>query len=214
MSWIRKRFERQWQQPGKKEPQRIAILRMPLGPICSEPKSLPRSFVSEAQQTYQEAIDAAPESIIAHYSYGLFSQGLNWFEIALTAYKSALDIARRPSNTHDVAATLNNLGILHRAQNRMEEARLAVDEALSIRRELAGTNPDAYLPYVADTLSYLGILLAAQGQFGDALVLAQEALTIYEKCATKTPLVCAPKVGGTRVLMHMLRMRMARERSI
>ena len=40
-----------------------------------------------------------------------------------------------------MARTLNNLGILHSDQNRMEEARKAYEEALGIYRELAQTIP-------------------------------------------------------------------------
>ena len=40
---------------------------------------------------------------------------------------------------------LNNLGYLDTVQNRMEEARKELDQALQIRRELAQKNPETYI---------------------------------------------------------------------
>jgi hypothetical protein len=56
------------------------------------------------------------------------------------------------------AWSLNDLGMLHRAQNRIEEARSLCEEALATHRKLAASNPDTYLPYVASMLNNLGIL--------------------------------------------------------
>lgn len=77
-----------------------------------------------------------------------------------------------------VAGTLNNLGNLHRAQNRREDAREAYEEALKIYRQLAQQNPETCLPYLATTLTglpfhrverlegSLGIPLPAATQWG------------------------------------------------
>ena len=54
-----------------------------------------------------------------------------------------------------MAATLNNLGILDRLQNRMDDARQHYEEALKIYRQLAQQNPAKYLPDVAMTLNNL-----------------------------------------------------------
>ena len=58
--------------------------------------------------------------------------------------------------------TLNNLAVLYRATQRMQQAERAYDEALAIQRRLAEANPDAYLPDVALTLNNLAILTAAR----------------------------------------------------
>ncbi|MDP2834308.1 MAG: tetratricopeptide repeat protein [Pseudomonadota bacterium] len=71
---------------------------------------------------------------------------------------------------------LNNLGILHSAQNRMEEARKAYDEALAIRRDLSHANPETYRPYVAATLNNLGNLHGAQNRMEEARKAYAEAL--------------------------------------
>ena len=61
-----------------------------------------------------------------------------------------------------MATTLNNLAILDGEQSREEEASREYEEALTIRRELAQRNPEAYLPYVATTLNNLGNLYSEQ----------------------------------------------------
>jgi hypothetical protein len=47
-----------------------------------------------------------------------------------------------------VAATLNNLGILDRAQNRPEEARKEYEEALKIYEVFAEEDPEQFSPHV------------------------------------------------------------------
>ena len=67
-------------------------------------------------------------------------------------YEEALKIYRelakkRPDNYLPyVAATLSNLGILDRAQNRPEEARKAFEEALKIYNSFAKLHPDQFSP--------------------------------------------------------------------
>jgi tetratricopeptide (TPR) repeat protein len=82
-------------------------------------------------------------------AYALFNQELNRFEKARIAYERCLEWAKKYREIAKLALTLNNLGKLDRAQNRMEEARKEFEEALKIRRELAQENPDTYLPDVA-----------------------------------------------------------------
>ena len=47
-----------------------------------------------------------------------------------------------------IAATLNNLGILNRAQNRPEETRKAFEEALKIYEAFAKQDPDQFSPLI------------------------------------------------------------------
>src|SRR5260370_40312470 len=68
----------------------------------------------------------------------------------------------------ELALTLNNLGILDSAQNRMKEARNEYEEALKTYRELAQKKPETYLPYVAMTLNNLGILDSNQNRMAEA----------------------------------------------
>ena len=56
--------------------------------------------------------------------------------------------SRRPFCRY-LAATLNNLGILARAQNQPEEARKEYEEALKIYEGLAKQDPEQFLPHVS-----------------------------------------------------------------
>ena len=47
-----------------------------------------------------------------------------------------------------IASTLNNLGILNRAENRTEETRKAFEEALKIYEAFAKQDPDQFSPLV------------------------------------------------------------------
>jgi tetratricopeptide (TPR) repeat protein len=73
--------------------------------------------------------------------------------------------------------TLNNLGLLYSATQRMRDAEEAYAEALAIRRKLAEANPDAYLPDVATTLNNLAILYSATQRMSQAEEAYAEALT-------------------------------------
>lgn len=69
------------------------------------------------------------------------------YEEALKIYR---ELAEKEPETYlpYVAATLNNLGILDRAQNRPEEARKAFEEALKIYKSFAKQDPDQFSPLV------------------------------------------------------------------
>ena len=69
------------------------------------------------------------------------------YEEALNIYR---ELAEKEPETYlpYVAATLNNLGILDRAQNRPEEARKAFEEALKIYKSFAKQDPDQFSPLV------------------------------------------------------------------
>ena len=85
-------------------------------------------------------------------------------EATRRALKTYRELAEKKPETYlpDVAATLNDLGIVDSNQNRKEEARKEFEEALKTYRELAHKEPDTYLRYVAITLNNLGILEGAQ----------------------------------------------------
>ena len=72
------------------------------------------------------------------------------YEEALKIYR---ELAQKEPETYlpYVAATLNNLGILDRADNRLEleEAGKAFEEALTIYEDFAKQDPDQFSPLVA-----------------------------------------------------------------
>jgi tetratricopeptide (TPR) repeat protein len=140
---------------------------------------------ADADKAYQEVMQAAPESFEVNFAYASFNQNLNRYTVARKGYERCLTMARQHGRDSNIAMTLNNLGMLDRAQNRMEEARRAYDEALKIRRGLAQKNPDMYLPDVATTLNNLGNLDSDQTRMEEARLAYDEALEIYRELAQK-----------------------------
>ena len=151
----------------------------------------------EAEAIYGEAMTADPDSFNASFAYAFFSQELNRQGKALVAYQRCVELARHRGNKADMATTLNNLGALHRDQNRKDEARQAFEEALKTYRELAKTNPQTYLPYVARTLNNLGVLHSDQHRMDEARRAYDEALTICRKLAKTNPETYLPDVAST-----------------
>ncbi len=116
-----------------------------------------------------------------------------------TALQGERDLAARDPGayTPDVAATLNNLGILYRDTGRLADAEKAYAEALSIRRDLAARDPGAYTPDVAATLNNLGILYSDTGRLADAEKAYAEALSIRRDLAARDPGAYRPAVATT-----------------
>src|ERR1039458_1935136 len=152
---------------------------------------------AEAAKAYESAVETAPDDFDAQFALGSFNQGLNHQKQALTAYLRCLELARKTNNLFALAGTLNNLGRLHRAENRQAEARKAYEEALQTFRELATKNPDTYLPLVALTLNNLGILHSDENRMTEARKAFEEALQIYRELAIKNPDTCLPDVAMT-----------------
>jgi tetratricopeptide (TPR) repeat protein len=124
-----------------------------------ETANLPRDLyelgvIHELRFEWPQALAAFRESWeLGHdpehgFKYALFAANLNHHAEAIAAFEALLRLYKDPS---DRAGTLNNLGNLYRANNRMDDAEKAYDEALDLRRKLANANPDAYLPDVATT---------------------------------------------------------------
>jgi tetratricopeptide (TPR) repeat protein len=153
--------------------------------------------LDDAEKAYQGAIDTSPESFKANFAFARFNQQLNRNDKAMTAYRQCLELARRNNDNGEIAATLNNLGDLDRAQNRMEAAREEYQEALMIRRELAQKNRDTYLPNVAMTLNNLANLDRDQNRMEAARKGYQEALMIYRELAQKSLDTYLPNVAAT-----------------
>ena len=83
---------------------------------------------------------------------------------ARKAYEESLKTYRKLAEQNPdmylphVAATLNNLGVLHGRENRMEEAREASEEALKIYEKFAKANPDRFNRYVRRVRRLLELL--------------------------------------------------------
>nr|HQU86589.1 tetratricopeptide repeat protein [Pyrinomonadaceae bacterium] len=113
------------------------------------------------------------------FNYALFLQEHTRFNEAEKLYYQYLNDFKYSISEYEYAGTLNNLANLHQAQNRYDEALREYEEALTIYRKLAETNPNTYLPFVALTLNNLAVLHSDQNRYDEALREYEEALTIY-----------------------------------
>ena len=98
----------------------------------------------------------------------------------------------------DEAARARALGMLGNALSalgRREEALAATQEAVAIRRKLAQTHPDAFLPDLASSLNNLGKMLSDLGRREEALEAAQEAVALYRGLARVHPEAFLPDLA-------------------
>ena len=151
----------------------------------------------EAGNTLRAAVDLNPESFTAQFALAYFLQRQNHHRQALSAYLSALQLARRSGNKAREAQTLINLGILYDVQNQMDESQRAYLEALTIYRQLAKQDSEKHLPSVAFTLNNIGMLRTHQTMNDEAQRAFEEALTIYRQLAKKNPEKYVPNMMKT-----------------
>jgi tetratricopeptide (TPR) repeat protein len=111
-----------------------------------------------ALEAYKAATDAAPDDFNANFAFAKFSQKLNRYRQALSAYSRCLELARKSQSDSEIANTLNNLGILDSDQGRMEEARKEYAEALQTYESFAQKNPERFSPDVTRTKRLLAEL--------------------------------------------------------
>ncbi|MCP4112831.1 MAG: DUF2225 domain-containing protein [Desulfobacteraceae bacterium] len=106
------------------------------------------------------------------YYAGLYADAEKSFERVLKIREKHLG-----ENHEDVAATLNNLALLYRAQGKYEEAEPLYKRALAISEKVLGPEH----PDVATTLNNLALLYESQGKYEEAEPLYKRALAIFEK---------------------------------
>jgi len=95
--------------------------------------------LGRAYRTFTDAVNCyealpAPRqarSWRALVSLGDIERAHGQFDAALAAYQRALDVARRVDNPVAIIASLNGVGVGHRALRQMPEARAAYEEALA-----------------------------------------------------------------------------------
>ena len=105
-------------------------------------------------------------------------EGQRKFVDAEPRYLEALRIVQkvRGPDHPDVAAILNNLGVLHRMHGQYPEAEHYLERALAIKEGAHGpSHPD-----VALTVTNLAQLHVAKGEYETAAPLYERALVIYE----------------------------------
>ncbi|MBU6391865.1 MAG: tetratricopeptide repeat protein [Planctomycetes bacterium] len=113
------------------------------------------------------------------FEYAYFLQQHNQHNEAERYYQEAMKRFGRELDAPTRAMTLNNLGNLQQDKNEFEDALKSYKEALEIRRKLAQSNPQTYLPNVAMTLINLSIFYQKGQPDKDVSVqYAMEALKI------------------------------------
>jgi tetratricopeptide (TPR) repeat protein len=96
------------------------------------------------------------------------------------------------------ALLLGQLATFRHLIARREEALTAASEALAIRRELAASRPDAFLPDLAMSLNNCGNILSKLGRGEEALAAAGEALEIYRELAASKRGTFLPYVAASQ----------------
>ena len=80
---------------------------------------------------------------------------------------------------------------------RREEALAAIEEAVTIRRDLAAARPDAFLPDLATSLNNQSSCLADLGRREEALAAIEEAITIRRDLAVISSVVFASRLANS-----------------
>jgi serine/threonine protein kinase/tetratricopeptide (TPR) repeat protein len=127
-----------------------------------------------AEMMNQPAVEADLRNLI-----GTLCQRIGNYRQAEEMHRAALAIRRKlfSSESHQVAASLNDLGVDLMAEHRVSEAEEVVGEALAIRRQVFGNENAA----TATSLNDLGAVYRDQGRLLEAEALAREALRIRRK---------------------------------
>ncbi len=115
---------------------------------------------------------------------------------AVAHYRELATAAQPDAFRPDLALVLNDQSNRLAALGRHEDARMAIDEAVTIFRDLATAQPDAYRPNLAAALNDQSNRLSALGRHEDALTATDEALTIYGGLATAQPDAYRPDIAA------------------
>ena len=113
----------------------------------------------------------------------------------VTQYRADM-AAREPDAASRLADSLNNLSVRLGELGRREEALAAIQEAVTIRRELAAARPDAFRPDLAGALNNLSLWLADLGRREAALAAIEEAAGVYRELAAARPDAFRPDLAG------------------
>jgi len=118
------------------------------------------------------------------WEVAVFMQMQRYDSLAYHYYQQCLRYAETDVQK---GAFLNNLGWLVSGNQRMTGAEGYYAEALTIYRQLASKNPDAFLPKVAMTLNNSGVFYRATRRMAEAEAHYTEAVNIYRELADKNP---------------------------
>ena len=150
---------------------------------CNADFDSARTLADKAKDKYRAAI----ETIVLRIQYLSIAKVKNWFNECKELYEKAVLHARNCYPDSELADLLFKQARFLQDNNQFGDSLCVYEEVLVIRRQLAKTNPEAYLPYVARTLNNLGVLHWNTGKHGDAEKEYGEALEIRRHLAAASP---------------------------
>jgi tetratricopeptide (TPR) repeat protein len=161
-------------------------------------------------QRLDQKIDTMEAESLGAVDAALPIQSLSLMDLSLRVAVRRADLARQrlpgagleAADQHEwalnhLAACVGTLGIRLSNLGRREEALAASQEAVDIRRRLAQTRPDAFLPDLASSLNNLGIRLSNLGRREEALAASQEAVDIRRRLAQTRPDAFLPDLASS-----------------
>ena len=119
------------------------------------------------------------------------------FALAPVAATALAQLADQSGDAGQRASRLLDLSNRLAALGRREDALAAIDEAVTIRRDLARARPDAFLPYLATALNNQSNRLADLGRREEALAAIEEAVTVHRDLARARPDAFLPDLAGS-----------------
>ena len=147
------------------------------GALCAEETNIMFSF-RRALENDRDVAEAIATSMMDYFKLRGKRQENAWMA------RAVLGVSAEPAVR---AKWLHNLGIRLSELGERSGALEATREALEIRRKLAQSHPEAFLPDVAMTLNNLGMMLSELGERSGALEATREALEIYRKLSESHP---------------------------
>jgi tetratricopeptide (TPR) repeat protein len=160
------------------------------------------SRFQRTEQLFEQALAVARTTEALH-DYALFLYRHQAFRRAEPLCQEALQLYRSLAVENPeaflpyLAATLNNLALLHKAISNFGPASTEFEEALKLYRRLAKTNSEAFLPYLAATLNNLANLHKETRDFRQSLAKFKETLKLYRRLAKKNSEAFLPYLAAT-----------------
>jgi Tetratricopeptide repeat len=157
---------------------------------------LPDLLDHALQLAPQPALAAALADQLPEHSVQLAALTATVMSQQVTYYRAGT--ARgEPDAVGGLARSLNDLSVRLGDLGRREQALAAIQEAVTIYRELAADHPDAFRPGLALSLNNLSNHLAGLGRREDALAASQEATQVYRELAAARPDAFRPDLAGS-----------------
>ena len=140
-------------------------------------RSTPRSGIPRATPTWPQPEQPGPPAP----GPGNYGEARGYLQRALAMYQALYPKERYPQGHPDLARSLNNLGVLLRAQGDYGEAQGYLQRALEMSQTLYPKEryPQGH-PDLATSLNNLGYLLWSQGNYGEARGYLQRALEMNQ----------------------------------